>query len=1001
MRTFALFLLLNAACTVVCQASDVKSPIAASDTLQFFEFSPTLDLRIDLVAAEPEVVDPVAVAFDENGRMFVVEMRDYPNGPVAGAEPLSQIKLLEDLDGDGRYETSHLFADKLLFATGIMPWEGGVIVTLAGEVRYLKDGDGDHRVGSSPADTDEVWFEGFSEGNPQLRANHPTLGPDGWIYIANGLRGGKVRTVRPGWPKAEIDLRDHDFRFDPFTGVAEAVTGGSQFGLTFDALGNRFICSNRNPCDHVVLETWDLSRNPHIAIGKPIQVVAPAGNDSQVFPAVEAWTTSTLHSGQFTAACGVQIFDGDGLPQECFGNVFTCEPTGSLIHREVIEPQGGTFKSHAGEQNAEFLASRDPWFRPVNLTVGPDGALYVVDMYRAVIEHPEWMPEELKTRRDLRWGDDRGRIYRVAAENKSKSKLPTIATDDVLELVEKIDDENGWTRETAFRLLIEKLNGDSSEPSETAKRAESLLELARRGTTSPGRLLAGSLLLKTSSPEALIAASNLLDASDSKLQAAAIRLLGELKRKNPHSAQSSEEKRLFAALDVQLIALAGSSDASVRFEVARQLGEVQTAQTDHPTQPQEITRALASIAVNDAESYWTRVAVLTSAQDPLALYDEIVTLDADGSVPFLVELAKLIGRRRNESELAGLLARLSSTGPESGWALPILIGLGEGLGNNLELALKNAEPQVVERLDSVFQWAGAIAADSQTLTQQRTTAVGIVALAPREIAIGQLLELATVPDPEIRRVAIQSVGRFRSDERIAPALLSDFEAQPPSVKNSIIDALFADSARIPNLLSAVEAGTVSAAALGPTRIASLTKHPDSSVRAQAAVLFAPPADRQRVIEEYRKALSLEADAQQGREIFQKNCATCHRIGEIGIQVGPDIADSRVRTPDALLTDILDPNRAIDGRYVAYTVVLNDGTVQTGLIESETSSAVTLAQPEGKQLTILRDEIEEMHSDGNSLMPVGIERTISPEEMSDLIAFIKNWRYLDGKVPLSR
>ncbi len=236
-------------------AADVASPVAPADSLQHFVLSPKLDLRIDLVAAEPDVIDPVAIAFDEHARMYVVEMRDYPNGPKDGEASASRIRLLEDADGDGLFETSHVFADGLLFATGVLPWDGGVIVTVAGEIRFLKDTNGDHA-----ADVNEVWFNGFSEGNPQLRANHPTFGPDGWIYVANGLRGGKVTTVRTAWPSGNespqtIELRDQDFRFNPRTGEAEAITGGGQFGMTFDAFGNRFICSNRNPCDHVVLET--------------------------------------------------------------------------------------------------------------------------------------------------------------------------------------------------------------------------------------------------------------------------------------------------------------------------------------------------------------------------------------------------------------------------------------------------------------------------------------------------------------------------------------------------------------------------------------------------------------------------------------------------------------------------------------------------------------------------------------------------------------------------
>ena len=234
-----------------------QSTLSAEQSLALLETDPELQLRVDLVAREPQVVDPVAIAFDEFGRLFVAEMRDYPTGPAEGQAPLSRIRLLEDTDRDGRFETAHSFAESISFVTGLLPWRGGLIVTVAGEVRYLKDTSGDFE-----ADLNELWFRGFAEENSQLRANHPCLGPDGKVYIANGLRGGTIVAQKPGWPQEPVVLRDGDFCFDPLTGKAEAVAGGSQFGLAFDAFGHRFLCSNRNPCDQVVLELADLARSP-------------------------------------------------------------------------------------------------------------------------------------------------------------------------------------------------------------------------------------------------------------------------------------------------------------------------------------------------------------------------------------------------------------------------------------------------------------------------------------------------------------------------------------------------------------------------------------------------------------------------------------------------------------------------------------------------------------------------------------------------------------------
>ena len=187
-----------------------------------------------------------------------------------------------------------------------------------------------------------------------------------------------------------------------------------------------------------------------------MQIVAAADNESHVYPLTRAWTTSTLHAGQFTAACGVEIYRGDALPARLRGGAFTCEPTGNLVHFETVTPFGATFRSQSLYEQREFLATTDEWFRPVALETGPDGALYIADMYRAVIEHPDWMPEELRTRLDMRDGDDRGRIYRVRAKEATSRGLPRMSTATSADLVALLERSNSWQRETAQRLLIER-----------------------------------------------------------------------------------------------------------------------------------------------------------------------------------------------------------------------------------------------------------------------------------------------------------------------------------------------------------------------------------------------------------------------------------------------------------------------------------------------------------------------------------------------------------------
>ena len=218
---------------------EVRSPLTPKEAQKLFRLPP--GLRIELVASEPQIESPVAMAFDEDGRLWVVEMRDYPNGPKPGEKPQGRIKVLEDVDGDGFYETATVFADNLPFANGLMPWKGGLVVTMAPQIVYLKDTK-IHPNGK--ADRKEVLYEGFAAANPQLRVSHPVLGLDGWVYVANGLRGGRVK--KAGDPDAKaIDLSGRDFRFNLLTGQYEALSGMGQYGNCFDDRGHRFISTTK------------------------------------------------------------------------------------------------------------------------------------------------------------------------------------------------------------------------------------------------------------------------------------------------------------------------------------------------------------------------------------------------------------------------------------------------------------------------------------------------------------------------------------------------------------------------------------------------------------------------------------------------------------------------------------------------------------------------------------------------------------------------------------
>ncbi len=398
-----------------------------------------------MIANEPEVVSPVDATFDDRGRLWIVEMIDYPYRKPDQAEPRGRVRILEDKDGDGKFENASVFADKLDMPTGIALWKDGALVTLAGQLEWLRDTDNNGTV-----DERQVWLEGFAKQNEQLRANHPRVEMDGRIYIASGLRGGKIQVgsaLRGDKPAEPFDLGTRDVRLDPRTGQAEAITGPAQFGLTSDITGLRMFCSNRNPCTQVVFEQSLLAGNPLAGIVPAIHDALPAGEASKVKPLVDAWTTSNLHAGQFTAACGVHFqhqpvtssMSDEQIKRirtETLGQVYACEPTGSLVKMQPVTHAGALWQvdksaSSASNDQSEWLASRDSWFRPVNIIAAPGGGVLVVDMHRAVIEHPDWVPDELKKRPDERFGEQAGRIYWVAASQYAwpKQLLTNCAND--------------------------------------------------------------------------------------------------------------------------------------------------------------------------------------------------------------------------------------------------------------------------------------------------------------------------------------------------------------------------------------------------------------------------------------------------------------------------------------------------------------------------------------------------------------------------------------------
>ena len=566
-------------------AFETPSPKTPEEALASFHVRP--GFRVELVAAEPVVVDPVAFDWGADGRLWVVEMRDYPLGLDGKGQPGGVIKVLEDTDGDGRYDKATIFLEGVAFPSSVMPWKKGALIAAAPDIFYAEDTDGDGK-----ADVRKVLFTGFTQGNQQHRVNGFEWGLDGWIYAANGDSGGRVKSIATG---KVISISGRDIRLRPDTGELETVSAPTQFGRRRDDWGNWFGNNNPTWLWHVTVPEHYLRRNPQLAVKSVLHRLANYPDSTRVFPASTAmvrpnqpWSVNHVTSG-----CSPCPYRDDLFGPDFATSVFASEPVHNSVHREVLERDGSGFTSHRalGEEQSEFLSSTDNWFRPVTLKTGPDGALYIADMYRFVIEHPEWISPEMQARVDLRAGTDKGRIYRVVPEGRPGRRIPNLAAMSSTDLVVAMNSPNGWQRDTAQRLLVER-----NELTVT----DALTRLLTVTHIPQVRLQALSTL-------------GLLRALTGELVVAALA--------DPHPAVRVEALRQSEALAGKdgivfnaVLAGASDSDAAVRLQAAFSLGGWPAAQVE------PFLRELA--ARSDADDL-LRVAIMSSLTPESALFVEM------------------------------------------------------------------------------------------------------------------------------------------------------------------------------------------------------------------------------------------------------------------------------------------------------------------------------------------------------------------------------------------
>ncbi len=966
--------------------------------LESFEIRP--GFRLEPAAHEPQVMDPIALSFDERGRMYVVEMRDYSE---RRPERLGRVRLLEDRDGDGHFERSEVFLDGLPWPTAVTCWDGGVFVGATPDVFYARDEDGDGR-----ADLREPVFTGFAEQyapyetnrlNVQALMNSFRWGIDCRIHGSSSLSGGNVRLVdseftrawreragirsRPGDTPPAIQLRGRDFSFDPRTLEIRAETGGGQYGMTFSDEGEKFLCSNS---DHI---QWVRYEPRHGELGRwhslaPDRVsIALDGPSAEVFriSPEEPWRVIRTRwrvtgvvpgiiegggrsSGYFTSATGLTIYRGDAYGDEYLGDAFVADCGSNLVHRKKLRRRGVGFVAERppDESNREFLASRDTWFRPVEFANAPDGCLWVLDMYREIIEHPWSLPPGLKEHLDLNSGNDRGRIYRIAPERGSLRRRVDLGSATTEELVRLLAHPNGWHRDTASRLLVQKgdpaaipmLRDSLASAGEPLARLHSLYVLDALGACSGEELL---IAIRDASPAVVRHAVRLLELAHRG---------GEL---------SSE---LAGALE----RLASAADAGVRLQLAFALGRV-----PHPRRAGLLLDILGSAEGVTGEELVSDAALAAAGEDVIPLFQaglERGSIGPDG----MRALARILGRSADAATLRAAISRIAAA-PLSERKLGIVAALAEGVrmaGRDpgevgvrellaesgpaaAEILKRKAAGAEAGALRDAVQILGAIGGESA-----RRELLGL-------LAGGHASAVRQAVLTEFFRVSEQAGSRFGD-------VLEHWPRFTPEVRQAVLDRMLRSPAGARQILDGLAAGALRRGDLSASQLEAMRRLEREEDRRRAFELLGePPPSRREAVAQALRALELKGDAERGARVYEAQCASCHRLAGKGHALGPDLETVVSQPPEKLLVAIVDPNREVPPNFLATTIETRDGESLTGLILSEDANALRMRQASGVELEIARDNVLEVRPEGRSLMPEGFEGTLSAQDMADLLAYL--------------
>jgi putative membrane-bound dehydrogenase-like protein len=955
--------------------------------------------EVRLFAAEPDVVNPVAMTWDERGRLWVVELYEYPLGAPPGAKPRDRIKILEDTDNDGRADKVTVFADGLNLATGIALGNGGVYVGQAPDLLFLQDTNHDDK-----ADTKTVLLTGFGLDDRHELLNGFNWGPDGWLYMTHGVfTHSRVKIPEASAPGVEVTAAVA--RFQPQTKKFEVFAEGTSnpWGVDFDRYGNAFVSA----CvlDHLF----------HMAPGGIY--VFQGGLPANPY-AYEFLPSIVDHKHYMAAYCGICIYQGDQFPEEYRGHVFMGNIHQNAINHDRLIPNGSSFKA---VPEKDFLTTSDGWFRPISEQVGPDGALWIGDWYDKYpcYQNAQADPEGVDR--------ERGRIWRVVYTGKnSGAKMPSrpdtkmdLAKASSTELVKMLEHPNEWQRRVAQRLLSERIPANDIGSANI-----DLKNVLFNGKTLESRLAAKWIFHNSDLVPLFSEIENYSE--ETSLRAWSARFGVEFLRRLATMDQQGDFDETAAKVLRGLEKRASDPEPTVRLAVATAVRELVSGSLTVDTVTKckyQVGGILAALIKSSAD-----------AKDPLLPFmiwmagEPTFAKNPEGGLKWLAEngaatmplsgiLTRKAMRRICDLQDAGKLDLtvdfLSQIADKNaGLVLSAIDGLVEGqrakplvpTADTKELFAKltanpDAKVQVRAReLGTLWGNAASVHAtiaavnDASLSTDERAKAIDAVKALKNEASSEALLKLVNGNNPESLVIqGMRALGQTGGDN-VADDFLQSWSKYSPAVRAAAADVLVSRWRWANALLSALESKTISHQDLPLAAIRALGESKDDFVRQRATQVIGrirpADADKQKIIEQ-KKTMILSGgppDLQAGHEIAKKTCFVCHKLYGEGADVGPDLTGVGRSSLDALLANVIDPNQVVGKGYENVLIETKDGRSLSGRLVEETDSQIKLLSSGPKEDVVAKSDIASRRVSELSVMPEGLEQ-MPNADFRNLISYI--------------